>query len=218
MSLIGATKIKWHWALVTDDAVTIWQKTFSCARRWRPKLRSIQGKNVKLYIASCWTTKDIDYIINMLEKEIHNFEPTDTRELWERIQEMLFRWYRDLRDIKEEPNFAFLILEPSTETLWASEEYSCFIPKDEAEIAMGSAEQTYHQLKDRGEGFAKVFQLAALSNEFCLPPFTCIWDEHLYREDNLLDIMDKISYYPDLITNQPDNGWKTIHSETTSSN
>lgn len=178
MTLIGGKQIRDKWAIFADDWLTVWQKLMSAVSYYRPKIREINWGNVHLIIASCWSTKDIDYFINQIEHNLPSWEIYDTCDLQELLQTILYDATKDLKEIKESVECSLLILETNTNTLWATEEYSIFRVNPGTEIIFWSAEQGYHSLRERypdGDFFYR-FTDAVDSDEYCKLPVYVYYD------------------------------------------
>ncbi len=226
MTLIGGEKINWKWALFTDDCLTVWEAKISSSERYRPKLREMWWKNCHLIVASCWSTKDVDFVLNMLEAEIDSHWAKDTLGLQYQIQTVLMSSMKALKEIKEDPQYSFLILETTTDTLWATEEYSMFRVKDEVEIVFGSAEQNFHQLNYKW--FERAFIEAVEANEYCSVPIYIYRDEKMYSyewyewEDMLIDFLYSLDKEDDInesgasgqISNLWSRGWLSSQETT----
>lgn len=203
MTLIGGTKINWKWALFTDDCLTVWEAKISASEKYRPKLREIKWKNCDLIVASCWSTKDVDFVLNMLEAELILHKAKDTLGLQLQIQTVLLSSMKALKDIKEDPQYSFLILETTTDTLRASEEYSLFRVGDDVEIVFGSGEQSYHQLSYKW--FIRAYIGAVEANEYCNLPIYIYRDGQMYSyegyewEDMLVDFLNSLDKEDDNI-------------------
>lgn len=194
MTLIGGTKIGWKWTLLTDDCLTVWEAKISASEKYRPKLREIDWKNCHLIVASCGSTKDVDFVLNMLEAEVDVHKAKDTLGLQYQIQTVLMNSMKALKEIKEDPQFSFLVLETITDTLRATEEYSMFRVWDEVEIVYGSGEQSFHQLSYKW--FIRAYVEAVEANEYCNLPIYIYRDGQMYSyegyewEDMLVDFLN----------------------------
>lgn len=178
MTIIGGTMINKKWTLFTDDALTVWPAMISASEKYRPKLREINWKNCHLVVASCWNTKDVDFTLNLLEAEVNLHKAKDTLGLQFQIQTVLMNSMKALKEIKEDPQFSFLILEVGSNTLWATEEYSLFNVGDDVEIVFGSGEQNYHQLSYNW--FIEAYVGAVEANEYCNMPIYIYRDGRMY--------------------------------------
>lgn len=217
MTLIGGTQINWKRTLFTDDCLTVGEAKISSSEKYRPKLREVYWKNCHLIIASCWSTKDIDFTINMIEAEVNCHKAKDTLGLQFQIQTVLLNSMKALKEIRDDPQFSFLILETTTNTLWATEEYSMFQVGDDVDIVFGSAEQNFHQISHKG--FLEAFIQAVEVNEYCDFPVYVYRDNNLYTYE-WLDDVDAFRTF--LLSLWEENGWKEqwekVHSKTASPN
>lgn len=213
MTLIWAKQIENKRAIFSDDAVTVWQKRVSAAGNCRPKLREIKWDNYNLIIASCWCVKDIDLVINYIEAKLGTENIETTRWIRMTIQTALIEALKVLKDIWDNPQVSLIILETTTNTLFVSEEYWLFEPNDDAEIVMGSAEETFHNL-EWYRWFFKSFHTAVLSDIYCAMPLYVYRDGQMYEFDEWdnEEIINDI-----LLHNNNEDGWEEIHSETTPS-
>lgn len=202
MTLIGGKQIRGKWAIFTDDWLTVWQKLISAVNYYRPKIREVNGGNVHLIIASCWSTKDIDYFINQIEHNLPSGEIYDACDLQEFLQDILYNATKDLKDIKESVECSLLILETNTNTLWATEEYSIFRVNPNTEIIFWSAEQGYHSLRERypDRDFFYWFCEAVDSDEYCKSPV------YVYHDNNITSILD-LNLYEDKNDDNPGQDW-----------
>lgn len=196
MTLIWATKVQDKWTLVVDDAVTIGQVMSSARDGYRPKLREIEGKNVTLIAAGCGTIKDIDYVLNVVENRLENQKFKTTNELKFFLQEILAEAHKELKELTNDPQAAFMFLEPKTDTLWIADEYSLIEPKEYASVAFGSADQNFYKLRHRRD-FFNAFCRAVEADEYCNFPLTSYRDgkiESWYgrpEEEKMFYLVDK---------------------------
>lgn len=188
MTLIWAKKINKKWTLLADNAVTLWQIVTDCSYSYRPKLREIEGKNVSLVIASWGTLKDVDYMLNILERDINGRKFKDTLELKIFIQEVFAMAYKELKMLTDDPTAFFLILETNTDTLWICDGYSVTEPIEEAEIVMGSGDASFYKSKNR-KNFFQAFCNAIECDEYCEYPITTYrdWELQLWYGRNDTD-------------------------------
>lgn len=128
---------------------------------------------------------DIDFALNMLEASVCTHKAKDTLDLQYQIQNVLMESMKALKDIKEEPEFSFLILETTTNTLWATDKYSMFQVDDNTEIVIGSGEQNFYKLKYKR--FIPAFMGAVDANEYCQFPVYTYRDGEMYEFDWLVD-------------------------------
>lgn len=181
MTLIWAKQIQKKWTLFTDDCVTIWQSQVSAARQYRPKLREISWKNYDLIIASCWWTREVDLILNLLQAKLETNKVKDTIWLWYLIQTTLIEAFKTLNEIAKEPSVWLLILEVNSNTLWHTDDYSMFQPQDCAEIVAGSAEQWFIKAHQIRWGFCDSFIDAITTDEYCKFPIYAYRDWEMYE-------------------------------------
>ena len=181
MTLIGAKQINKKWTLFTDDCVTIWQSQVSAARQYRPKLREMSGKNCNLVIASCWWTREVDLILNLLQAKLETNKIKDTIWLWYVIQTTLVEAFKMLNEIAKDPSVGLLILETNSNTLWHTDDYSMFQPQDNAEIVAWSWEQWFMKALKIRWGFCDSFIDAVVTDEYCQYPIYAYRDWEMYE-------------------------------------
>lgn len=154
------------WTLFTDDCVTIWQSQISAARKYRPKLREITWKNFDLIVASCWGTREVDLLLNLLEAKLEITKVKNTMDLGVVIQTILIEAWKTLWDIAKDPSIWLLILEVGSNTLWKVDDYSMFRVPDEVEVVDGSWEQAFFSA-NKYENFLWSLRLAVKTDEYC---------------------------------------------------
>lgn len=169
------------WTLFTDDCITIGQSQVSAAKKYRPKLREINWKNYNLIIASCWGTREIDFILNLLEAKLEIEKTKDTIGLGYIIQTTLVEARKTLWEISKDPSVWLLILETNTNTLWHTDDFSMFRVPDEWEIVAGSWEQAFLSAS-RYEGFLESLRSAVKTDEYCEFPIYAYrdWEIHSF--------------------------------------
>ena len=167
------------WVLFTDDCITVWQSQVSAARKYRPKLREIIWKNYDLIIASCWWTREIDLILNLLEAKLEITKVKNTMDLGVVIQTTLIEARRTLWDVGKDPSVWLLILEVNSNTLWHTDDYSMFRVPDEWEIVAGSWEQAFFSA-NKYEGFLWSLRLAVKTDEYCEFPIYAYRDWEMF--------------------------------------
>lgn len=199
MTIIAAKQIKNKWTLFTDDCVTIWQAQVSAAKKYRPKLRAINWKNCDLIIASCWATKDVDLVLNLIEAKLEIAKVKTTMDLGIAIQTVLIEAFKTLWELCKDPSVWLLILETNTNTLRHADDYSIFQLQDDAEIVAGSWEQAFLSA-GKYENFLWALRLAVMSDEYCDFPIYAYRDWQMfsfYSYNNPSDM------YETLIGNPP---------------
>ena len=178
MTLIWATQINDKWTLVVDSAVTIWQVMTDTLDGYRPKLREIKGKNVTLITAGCGAIKDVDFVLNIVENKLANRKFKSTNDLKFFLQETVSNAHRELKTLTDDPQEAFIFLEPKTNTLWIVDEYSITEPKFCANIAMGSGEQMFYKARKHNDFFS-AFIHAVECDAYCDFPVVSYRDGEL---------------------------------------
>lgn len=179
MTIIAAKQFKDKWTLFTDDCVTVGQSQISAARKYRPKLREIVWKNCSLIVASCWWTREIDVVLNLLQAKLDITKVKDTIGLNYLIQTTLIEAWNTMSEICKEPSVWLLILEPETNTLWHTDDYSVFQVNDWVEIVAGSAEQAFFSL-EKYNNFLWALRKAVESDEYCEFPIYAYRDWSTY--------------------------------------
>lgn len=169
------------WTLFTDDCITMGQSQVSAAKKYRPKLREINWKNYNLVIASCWGTREIDFILNLLEAKLEIEKAKDTIGLGYIIQTTLVEARKTLWEISKDPSVWLLILETNTNTLRHTDDFSMFRVPDEWEIVAGSWEQAFLSAS-RYEGFLESLRSAVKTDEYCEFPIYAYrdWEIHSF--------------------------------------
>lgn len=177
------------WTLFTDDCITVWQAQVSAARKYRPKLREISWKNYDLIIASCWWTREIDLILNLLEAKLEITKVKNTMDLGIVIQTVLIEAWRTLWDIAKDPSVWLLILEVNSNTLWHTDDYSMFKVQDEWEIVAGSWEQAFFSAS-KYESFLWALRLAVKTDEYCEFPIYAYRDGEMFSFYAYQDVLE----------------------------
>lgn len=189
MTIIAARQFREKWTLFTDDCVTIWQAQVSAAKQYRPKLRELVWKNCKLVVASCWWTREIDVVLNLLQAKLDIAKVKDTIELTYLIQSVLIEAFKTLWEIGKDPSVWLLILEPETNTLWHTDDYSVFQVNEPVEIVAGSGEQAYFSLK-KYEWFLWALRWAVKSDEYCEFPIYAYRDWEMFTFYSYQDVLE----------------------------
>ena len=70
MTLIWATKVQNKWTLLADSGVTTGQLLVDATTTYRPKIREIEGENIKLVVAAAGVIRDVDFALNVLENRL----------------------------------------------------------------------------------------------------------------------------------------------------
>ena len=184
MTIIAAKQIwrVWEdkkWTLFTDDCVTMWQAQVSAARKYRPKLRELVWKNCSLVVASCGGTREIDMVLNLLQAKLDITKVKDTIGLTYLIQTVLIEAFKTLWEIGKDPSVWLLILQPETNTLWHSDDYSVFQVNDEVEIIAGSWEQAFYSL-EKYNSFIWALRKAVEADEYCEFPIYAYRDGEMF--------------------------------------
>ena len=163
------------WTLLADDGVTIGQTLTSANYCYRPKIREMKGKNITLYVASCGTIKDIDYISNIFEKTLAKTKIKSTKDLTYFIQDIMSEAWKDLKTITDSPAAAFIILAPELNRVWTVDEYAATEIPDGNNIVFGSADQNYYKIA-KGLDFFTAFKTAVASDVYCDFPIISVRD------------------------------------------
>ena len=175
------------WTLFTDDCVTMWQAQVSAAKRYRPKLREVTWKDCNLVVASCWGTREIDVVLNLLQAKLEISKVKDTIGLGYVIQTVLIEARKVLQEVAKDPSVGLLILETNTNTLRHTDDYSVFQPQDEAEIVAWSWEQSFFSLL-KYDSFLWALREAVKADEYCEFPIYAYrdWEMHCFyaRQDS----------------------------------
>lgn len=177
------------WTLFTDDCITVGQSQVSAARKYRPKLREISWKNYDLIIASCWWTREIDLLLNLLEAKLEITKVKNTMDLGIVIQTVLIEAWRTLWDIAKDPSVWLLILEVNSNTLWHTDDYSMFKVQDEWEIVAGSWEQAFFSAS-KYESFLWALRLAVKTDEYCEFPIYAYRDGEMFSFYAYQDVLE----------------------------
>ena len=184
MTLIWAKQFNKKWTLFTDDCVTMGQSQVSAAKQYRPKLREISWKNYDLVIASCWGTREVDLMLNLLQAKLEINKVKDTMDLEYVIQTTLVEGRKTLKELTNDPSIWLLILETktntNTNTLWHTDDYSMFAPQDDAEIVAWSWEQAFLKAVSY-RNFCDAFKMAVETDEYCEYPIYVYRDWKMYR-------------------------------------
>ena len=183
MTIIAAKQFEDKWTLFTDDCVTMWQIQVSAAKKYRPKMREIFWKKYHLIVASCWGTREIDVVLNLLEAKLEISKVKDTIGLWYVIQDVLIEAFKALNEIAKDPAVWLLILEVNSNTLWHTDDYSVFRVNDDSEIVAWSWESVFLSM-NKYENFLGSLKTAVKADEFCEFPI------YAYRDGEMF------SFYP----------------------
>lgn len=169
------------WTLFTDDCITIGQSQVSAARKYRPKLRKISWKNCDLIVASCWGTREVDLLLNLLEVRLETAKIKNTLDLGTVIQTVLIEGRKTLSELVKDPSVWLLILEVDSNTLWHTDDYSMFKVPDGWEIVAGSWEQAFLSA-NKYEDFLWSLRLAVKTDEYCEFPIYAYrdWEMHSF--------------------------------------
>lgn len=177
MTLIGAKRINDKWTMLADSAATIWQIRTRADTCYRPKIRLLEWKDVSLYVASCWTIKDIDFITNVIEKCLAKAKIKDTKQLKFLLQDALEEGYSSLKTLTNDPSASFLFLEPKTDTVFIWDEYSITQVEDYSVVVMWSWDQSFYKLFDGYvPDFYKAFKQTVQADEYCDLPIVSVRD------------------------------------------
>lgn len=193
MTIIAAKQFKEKRTLFTDDCITVGQAQISASKKYRPKLREIIWKSCRLIIASCWWTREVDMIINLLEAKLDIKKVKDTIWLTYLIQTVLIEAFKTLWEVWKDPSVWLLILEPETNTLRHSDDYSVFQVNEPVEIVAGSGEQAFFSL-NKYESFLWALLWAVKTDEYCDFPIYAYrdWKMHTFWPFNTASEMSNI--------------------------
>lgn len=166
MTLIWATQVHKKWTLLADSGVTIGQTMTDANRSYRPKIREIVGKNVTIYVASCGTIKDIDFLLNIIEEKLAKTKIKDINSLKYFLQNTLAEGQKELKTLTNDPSAAFLFLVPDKNVLFIADEYAVTEAWQDVSIAFGSADQNFYKV-NKMEDFFTSFKWCVACDEFC---------------------------------------------------
>lgn len=166
MTLIWATKIKGKWTLLADSSVSIWDIHTDANYSYRPKIREIMWKHITLITAWCGVIRDIDFALNILEESLENKKFKTKKELKFFLQNELALTYKTLKELSNDPSFELLILEPKTDTLFATDGYGITEPKGYANIVLGTWDTNFYKSLKYNQ-FWGAFKHAVECNDHC---------------------------------------------------
>lgn len=196
MTIIGAKVIRWKWTLFSDDIISQWDMKYNASKNYRAKIRTLPRAPHDIYIATAWTCRESDLIVNMLDKTIK-----DTRwwanwftslELLDAIQETIVSWCKTLKEVSEDnPQFSLLILDVDLNTVYFVEEFSVKILADNVECVCWSWQYLFYKFRGRQvrlteeNAFRDAFIEAAIIDDWCwCPVYETNWkDFYTYDED-----------------------------------
>ena len=196
MTIIGAKVIRWKWTLFSDDIISQWDMKYNASKNYRAKIRTLPRAPHDIYVATAWTCRESDLIVNMLDKTIK-----DTRwwanwftslELLDAIQETIVSWCKTLKEVSEDnPQFSLLILDVDLNTVYFVEEFSVKILADNVECVCWSWQYLFYKFRERQvrltdeNAFRDAFIEAALIDDWCwCPIYETNWkDFYTYDED-----------------------------------
>lgn len=191
MTLIWATKIKEKWTLLADSGVTTGQLLLDATTTYRPKIREIEGNNIKLIVASAGVIRDVDFALNIVEDRLEKKKFKNTKELKMFLQETLADIYRELKTLNNDPEMMFIFLEPKTDTLRVTEWYGLTEPKDCAHIVLGSGDTKFYKSSKMNQ-FFDAFKHAVECDEYCEFPIVSYRD---WKVDSWYWVECSIDFY-----------------------
>jgi len=196
MTIIGAKVIRWKWTLFSDDIISQWDMKYNASKNYRAKIRTLPRAAHDILVATAWTCRESDLIVNMLDKTIK-----DTRwwanwftslELLDAIQETIVSWCKTLKEVSEDnPQFSLLILDVDLNTVYFVEEFSVKILADNVECVCWSWQYLFYKFRERQvrlaeeNAFRDAFIEAAIIDDWCwCPIYETNWkDFYTYDED-----------------------------------
>lgn len=185
MTIIWAKQIKWKWNLFSDDCISLWDYKTYWSINYRKKLRLIPRAPREMYVASSWTCRQTDLVINNIDKALSkvpdNFDEFDVKDV---IQEAVIDVIKVLKEIDEDnPNFILLILDTSYNTMYLIETFAVNILEPNIEYVWWSWDiqfYTIHKVPSAlndDDKFLADFRFAAKDAPWCW------WDIFQANED-----------------------------------
>ena len=175
MTIIWAKQIKWKWNLFSDDCISLWDYTTSWTNNYRKKLRKIPRAPRNMYVASSWTCRQTDLVINNIDKALSKVpDCMDEFDVKDVIQEAVIDVIKVLKEIDEDnPNFTLLILDVEYNVMYLIETFAVNMLEPNVEYAWWSWDITFytiHKLESNLEDWDKFiadFRLAAKDAPWC---------------------------------------------------
>lgn len=195
MTIIWAKKIKWKRTLFSDDLTTKWDIKFSAYKHYRKKIRLLPRAPHLMLVASAWTCRESDLLVNMLDKTID--ETLEGKDCWafqllDIIQEAIVSWCKTLKEVSEDnPQFSLFILDATLNVVYFVEEFSVRILSDNVECVTWCWESLFYKFHNRQsslndeEKFRNSIIQAAVFDDWCWIPVyeTNGFDYYSYDED-----------------------------------
>lgn len=196
MTIIGAKKIRWRWTLFSDDMITQWEMKYSASKHYRAKIRSLPRAHHNILVATAWTCRESDLVINMIDKTIHeSLEDGNytSMQLLDVIQEAIVSWCKTLKEVSEDnPQFSLLILDVDNNVVYFIEEFAVRILWENVECVCWSWQSLFYKFRDRNvrlseeNAFRDAIIEAAVIDDGCwVPVYETNWiDFYTYDEDS----------------------------------
>ena len=202
MTIIWAKKIQWKWTLFSDDIITQGDIKYSASKHYRRKLRDLPRANHPTLVASAWTCRESDLLINMIDKALGETwwdKEYTSLQLLDLIQETLVSWCKTLKEVSEDnPQFSLFILDTTLQTLYFIEEFTVRILSDNVECVCWSWQGLFYKFYDRidnlpeDEKFRKAIIEAAVFDDWCWVPVYETNGEDFYTYDEDWKIIAEI--------------------------
>ena len=175
MTIIWAKQIKWKWNLFSDDCISLWDYETSWSKNYRKKIRKIPRAPREMYVASSWTCRQTDLVINNIDKALSKVpDCMDEFDVKDIIQEAVVAVIKVLKEIDEDnPSFVLLILDTELNVMYLIETFAVNILDKDVEYAWWSWDITFyiiHKLESNLEDWDKFiadFRLAAKDAPWC---------------------------------------------------
>ena len=199
MTIIWAKKIKWKWTLFADDCISNWTwEKASASMNYRKKIRDLpRAKNYTL-CATAWTCREVDLIMNYLDKDLSTKEYSTSLELLDIIQETIVNWCKTLKEVDEEnPTFNIFLLDVNLNVCYLIEEFSVKILSDNVECVCWCWQEMFYKIhKEKSkladdDKFIADIVFAAKYDDWCACPiFVTNW-ENFYTLDSDWEILSQ---------------------------
>lgn len=179
MTIIWAKQIKWKWNLFSDDCISLWDYKISAANNYRRKIRTLPRAKNDIYVASSWTCRQTDLVINNIDKVYSRLTDEEQSKLdkylvKDLLQESIVEAVKVLKEIDEDnPNFVLLVLDTGTNTMYLVETFSVIILEPHVEYIWWSWDVFFHSLHkvpsnlSEEDKFIQDFRLAAKDAPWC---------------------------------------------------
>lgn len=175
MTIIWAKQIQGKRNLFSDDCISLWDYQTSWSGNYRKKLRKIPRAPREMYVASSWTCRQTDLVINNIDKALSKVpDCMDAYDIKDILQEAIIDVIKVLKEIDEDnPNFILLILDTELNVMYLIETFAVNILEPNVEYAWWSWDITFYTIHkipsmvDSDDKYIADFRLAAKDAPWC---------------------------------------------------